>query len=265
MATLTKGHTFASGDTVTATKLNNLVDSATISAIQTADISDNQITTAKIVDANVTDAKLATGAVTGAAGGGKLAASAITGQTQKTSIADADELLVHSDSDSALRRVAWSVMQPSGTVLQTVYVEDATYKTATGRMPASSFADAPAVTEGTEILTANITPSSESHKVLVRCCVPITTISTGSNVSYAVFRGSTCIQFSTKRASVGSNDTYGPMYLDVLDSPNSTSAQTYSLRIGPTENNATVRLNGDTTQEYGGTAKITLTLQEIKA
>jgi microcystin-dependent protein/sporulation protein YlmC with PRC-barrel domain len=38
MATLTKGQTFASGDTVTATKLNNLVDAATIANIVNADI-----------------------------------------------------------------------------------------------------------------------------------------------------------------------------------------------------------------------------------
>lgn len=59
MATVTKGRTFVSGETVTPTKLNELVDLATVTAIQTADISDAQITTAKIADANVTTAKLA--------------------------------------------------------------------------------------------------------------------------------------------------------------------------------------------------------------
>ena len=38
MATLSKGHAFSGGETVTATKLNNLVDSATISNIVNADI-----------------------------------------------------------------------------------------------------------------------------------------------------------------------------------------------------------------------------------
>lgn len=60
MATVTKGRTFVSGETVTPAKLNELVDNATVTAIQTADISDSQITTAKIADANVTTAKLAT-------------------------------------------------------------------------------------------------------------------------------------------------------------------------------------------------------------
>jgi hypothetical protein len=39
MATLSKGQTFSPGDTVTATKLNNLVDLATISGIVNADVS----------------------------------------------------------------------------------------------------------------------------------------------------------------------------------------------------------------------------------
>jgi hypothetical protein len=62
MATITTGHNaptgFTSGEVVTATKLNAHVNSATVTAIQTADISDAQITTAKIADDAVTAAKL---------------------------------------------------------------------------------------------------------------------------------------------------------------------------------------------------------------
>jgi hypothetical protein len=57
MATVTKGKTFVSGETVTPPKLNDLVDNATITNIATADISDSAITTAKINDAAVTFAK----------------------------------------------------------------------------------------------------------------------------------------------------------------------------------------------------------------
>jgi microcystin-dependent protein len=58
MATVTKGRTFVSGEVVTPTKLNTLVDSATVTQIQTADISDAQITTAKIADGAITGSKL---------------------------------------------------------------------------------------------------------------------------------------------------------------------------------------------------------------
>lgn len=118
MATLTKGHTFASGDIVTATKLNNLVDSATISGIVNADIdAAAAIAASKLaLSGAITDTQLATGAVTGAAGGGKLAASAITGQTTiADALADTDEFLVHDASASALRKVAYSNIAPSVT------------------------------------------------------------------------------------------------------------------------------------------------------
>jgi hypothetical protein len=57
MATVTKGKTFTSGETVTPPKLNELVDNATVTNIATADISNSAITTAKINDAAVTFAK----------------------------------------------------------------------------------------------------------------------------------------------------------------------------------------------------------------
>jgi hypothetical protein len=66
MATITKGRTFTSGETVTPAKLNDVVDLATVTNIQTADIADGQVTTAKILDANVTTAKILDANVTNA-------------------------------------------------------------------------------------------------------------------------------------------------------------------------------------------------------
>ena len=54
-------YTFTSGDTVTPTKLNS---ARTVSAIQTADISDAQITEAKLAASSVSTAKIADGNVT---------------------------------------------------------------------------------------------------------------------------------------------------------------------------------------------------------
>jgi microcystin-dependent protein len=62
MALVTKGRTFVSGEVVTPSKLNTLVDSATVTQIQTADISDAQITLAKLV-ATVQQALMPVGAV----------------------------------------------------------------------------------------------------------------------------------------------------------------------------------------------------------
>ncbi len=71
MATVTKGRTFTSGETVTPAKLNDVVDLATVTNIQTADIADGQVDVAKLAatldlssktvtlpDDSVTNAKL---------------------------------------------------------------------------------------------------------------------------------------------------------------------------------------------------------------
>jgi microcystin-dependent protein len=79
MAVISKGQTFATGDQVTALKLNNLADNATFASgavdnvstqlsggaivvkdggVTTAKLNDSAVTTAKISDANVTFAKL---------------------------------------------------------------------------------------------------------------------------------------------------------------------------------------------------------------
>jgi len=78
MATVTKGRTFVSGEVVTPTKLNTLVDSATVTQIVNADID----AAAAIVDTKLatiaTAGKVANSATTATAGGTVLSVSSIT-------------------------------------------------------------------------------------------------------------------------------------------------------------------------------------------
>ena len=101
---------FATGDTVTSTTLNNIMDQSvfvagavvsgsglaitaggqmTTSSIPGANITDNTITTTKIADLNVTTSKIADGAVTSA----KLASSLSIGSLSATSLASSGAVI----------------------------------------------------------------------------------------------------------------------------------------------------------------------------
>jgi hypothetical protein len=72
MATVTKGHPFVSGEVVTPTKLNNLVDLATVTQIVDADIS---------ATAAIADSKLSTISTAGKVSGNAITSGTIAGST----------------------------------------------------------------------------------------------------------------------------------------------------------------------------------------
>ena len=87
MATVTKGRTFTSGETVTPAKLNDVVDLATVTNIQTADIADGQVTVPKLeatLDLSSKTVTLPDGAVTN----DKLSLAANAGEIKKALNAD---------------------------------------------------------------------------------------------------------------------------------------------------------------------------------
>lgn len=151
MAILSKGQTFADGDQVTSTKLNNIVDNATfktgageavdgttllvdaggylkVGTVQTGNIAANAITTSKIADSTgasdgVTTAKLATGSVTTAkiadstgASDGITTAKIATGAVTTAKLADdsvtADKINGLAGSAPVFYARAWARITP---------------------------------------------------------------------------------------------------------------------------------------------------------
>lgn len=228
MATLVKGRTFVSGETVTPSKLNDLVDLATVSGIVNADIdAAAAISLSKLaLTGAITDTQLATGAVTGAAGGGKIAASAITGQTQLADpLASGDEFLVHDTSASALRRVAWSALQPAGTVLQTAYAQilgQTEYPANTG---IATNVTSPTTSTGHQLFSATLGTSSSNNYVIINTNLHLTTES-GGQILVMCFAGSTLIAARSVEASGGPNNAG----FIVKYQPPSTANVTYSVR-----------------------------------
>ena len=234
--TITPIKVFVSGETVTPTKLNELSQSTvalTAGTIVAADIASDAVTTAKILDANVTTAKLADSAVTTS----KINASAVTGPK----LAD-------------------------GMVVQVAQAETSAITLVSSANSAHYFDYSAALSnaQGIEIVTQAITPTSATNKVLVRVVCPYS--GSGSLTPIvAVFRGSATAPIATAWESI-SAALVGNLVLEFSDSPATTSATTYRVRIGRGGsagwyNNAGI----DGATIMGGTLKTTLTLTEIKA
>jgi hypothetical protein len=146
---------------------------------------------------------------------------------------------------------ASAVQASSGRVLQVV---NATYETATSTS-STSF-----VTTG---LNASITPSSASNKVLVMFSVYVSSPATNDAVFATVFRGTTSgtnlgnstAGFGAAQSPGGANtrSVVSAMY---LDSPSTSSSQTYTVAFLAQSNTAYAQANS---------AKSTLTLMEIAA
>ena len=130
-----------------------------------------------------------------------------------------------------------SVTMPTGSVIQVVQnaTNSPSYTNASGSYVA--IAD----------MTVTITPQSSSSKVLVtfNCGGSVVGQSTNQEAIHArIKRGSTVVR-ELGRYGFNRNDDYSslPVFLTFLDSPNTTSATTYTLEMKV--NNGTLQMNRD--------------------
>lgn len=215
MADITKGETFANGETVTVTRLNNHVDNATIT-FSTADDTDNSTLEVsgnkfRVKDAGITAAKTAV-----------------------------------------------------GFPVQVRVARNTTYSSSTTTRAVND--TAPSITDGVEIGTLSITPTSSSNTVLARASGALV-MNAAMGVIVMLFRGSTCI---ASTYVFGFAQNVGCAYsLEVLDTPGTTSPTTYSVRAAGTISSG-FYINGywngaAGSRVFGGTQGQTLTLTEIRA
>lgn len=150
---------------------------------------------------------------------------------------------------------------PTGSIIQTVYASYASNAGLSVAIPADD--TIPQNTEGTQILTASIVPSSTSH--LIRATFQgDATPSSSDIICAALFRNvgvnALCSRFLSVSLSPGFM-----IGLTYVDSPGSVSTQTYNLRVGSSA--TTVYMNGTNgpARRGGGTQIATLMLEEIVA
>ena len=186
----------------------------------------------------------------------KFNADVISGQPELASEpADTDEFLV-SDA-GVLKRIDYSLIKGGGKVLQSL---STAITAATGTTTIPNDNTTPTSSEGTEFFSQAITPASSSNKILITGAVSAEN-SAGNGVVITVFRGSTCIASYVRMEAVGT--VPGVMAVHVVDAPSTTSATTYSCRIGG-QGAGTWAVARRGTAVYNGTmAGATFTVQEI--
>lgn len=116
---------------------------------------------------------------------------------------------------------------------------------------------APTATQGTQIWTQTFTPKSSTSKMLIEFQVGIDTSTNGITGICAIFRGTTCI-------GVLSAPRGGSVTAYITDLPATTSAITYSARVGPT-GSGTAYINQLSGGTFGSAMVSIYSIQEIAA
>lgn len=121
----------------------------------------------------------------------------------------------------------------------------------------------PLITEGTQILSAVITPKSVTNKLRIRFNGQVV-LPASLSACYAIFDGNTCLSagyVNNPAASVLGNNFIGAVEFV----PGALTARTITVRVGP-GGAGTLRMNGTTAAPvFGGKEVATLLVEEIKA
>ncbi len=121
----------------------------------------------------------------------------------------------------------------------------------------------PQVGEGTQILSVSITPKTTTNRIRLRFSGTGSTA--GNNmVIYAIFANGASNAIAAGASYNATAPVQTPCVLETELVPGSTSAQTYTVRVGP--DTGTLRMNGTSAaRRFGGVAKCVLIAEEITA
>jgi hypothetical protein len=156
---------------------------------------------------------------------------------------------------------SWGDAGGGGATAQVVYAETTAAASGTTTIPGDD--TIPQNTEGTQFLTASITPTDASNYLLIEAAFQVSNISSGQRLAMALFVDSTADAIATvfNRTTNGYYPT-GPVVLRKRIAAGSTSARTYKIRIGATSGSIEVnQWNG--TQNFGGTEVSSITISEV--
>jgi hypothetical protein len=175
-----------------------------------------------------------------------------------------DQILILDASDSnKLKRATVT----TGKLLQQVIATSSAYSTGTTTIP---FDDTiPQNTEGTEFMTATITPNNSSNHLMIEVQATVST-NNAVRVIAALFQDSTANALSTavwSETSPTNSTRTGTIILRYRMTAGTTSATTFKVRIGG-DASCTIYFNGDNNTSariFGGASVSSITITEIAA
>ena len=152
----------------------------------------------------------------------------------------------------------------SGGIIQTVHKDYRDFFSTSALIPLDD--TIPQNTEGEEVFTQAITPKFNTSKILIKVVLNLSNSNVNNLHTAAIFRDSVADAIAAGWAKcVGTNAPNSPMVINFLDSPATTSAVTYKVRIGYTAgSSSTVQVNGGSGTRYlGGALASGMTLMEV--
>lgn len=157
--------------------------------------------------------------------------------------------------------LAFSSTPPYPTLVKYATASNATYTSGTTSIPLDD--TIPQSSEGTEILTATITPTASNSNLVITVTVPHSP-STANTLMMAVFRDSGASAVATYAQSTALNTYMMTTSFRFVVPASSTSATTFKLRVGT--NAGTWYINGDSAgRKFGGIAAVNMIIEEWSA
>ena len=150
---------------------------------------------------------------------------------------------------------------PAGSVLQVVNVQTAAFTSSTAIIPLDN--TIPQNTEGTQLFTLDITPTSTTSKLKIDVVLHAG-VSVGAWCSLAVFQDSNVNAIAATSSYMSQAGGAIAVPLTYFMASGTTSTTTFKLRYGP--NTGTMGINGNnTTNFFNGTLFTSMTITEIAA
>ncbi len=169
-------------------------------------------------------------------------------------------------TDGGANWSAWKQVgeMPAGSVIDSVYVELKTSITGSVAIPKDD--TPPQSTEGTEIISASITPKAATSRIRVRLSGFVGGANNSQEATCAFFLNSDTGAIYAEHVKMDLNGADSMNFTAEFEFPAGTvSPITVKARFGK-ESTGTWRINGDVSGRlYGGVAALTMILEEVKA